>query len=113
MTTILVVVVDPVIDLIHDFLKGTADVDDIFDFILYVTIKTLLRSVIPAVPAVGHRLHKVDIPELFNEGVACVVTALIRMNYDSIILNTAVFYDKCINRIKYKVNLEAYACLIG
>ena len=84
MAAILVVVVNPVIDLCHDFLERAAGVNEILDLVFHMTEEALLRGIIPAVAPAGHGLYEVGILELFDKSIACVMTSLVR-----VILNSA------------------------
>ena len=77
LSTVVVVVVHPVIDAGKNVLKGEALGDKTGDLVLHVAEEAFLWGVIPAVAAAGHGLDEFCILQLLDEGVAGVVAALI------------------------------------
>ena len=90
LATILVVIIDPVINLGDYILKGIAVENEVFDLVLHMTEEAFLWSVVPAVTASGHGLYEIGVMELLYEGIAGVMTALVAVDDGFIVKSAAV-----------------------
>ena len=113
LSTVVVVVVHPVIDPCEDSLEGLALGDESGDLVLHVAEEALLWGVVPAVAAAGHGLDEGSVLQLLDEGVAGVVAALVGVDDDLVIQGTAVFPDELVDRVEDEVHLETEADLPG
>ena len=58
LTTIVVIIIHPIVDAGEDIVEGITHGDEVSNFVLHMPEKALLRGIIPAVTAPGHGLDK-------------------------------------------------------
>ena len=104
---VIVVVVNPVIDLCANILEGDTSGNFFADFVLHVSEEAFLWRVVPAVTTPGHRLNEFFIFQFLDEGITGVVASLIGMHDGLIIQCAAVLGNKLIYSSNDKVHFQA------
>ena len=58
LTTIVVIIIHPIVDAGEDVVEGITHGNEVSDVVLHMSEKGLLQGIIPAITAPGHRLDK-------------------------------------------------------
>ena len=83
-----------------------ASCNKVRDFGLHMSIKTLLRSIVPAVSLPGHGLDKLRVFQLVDESMAGVMTSLITMNNRLVIQSAAIYRNQLVNGLDDEIYLS-------